>query len=161
MRFGLAIAAAVLAALAVGSTVAAGPSPRPEARRVTCYGVTASLWQHAGVYAGVAGIPPAILRALVTVESNWNPQAVSAAGAEGIAQIMPAHHPRMRGKTFNACASLHYAAWLLAWLTSEREGDLFEALADYHAGPNRAPGAGEWYAELVEEVARRKVRAVG
>ena len=61
---------------------------------------------------------------------------------------MPAHHPRMKGRTFDECASLHYAAWLLAWLTSERGGDLSEALADYHAGPNRAPGVGEWYAEL-------------
>ena len=143
--------AAAVAALAVGSTVAAAPPP--EARRVTCYGVTDSLWHHAGVYADVAGIRPAILRALVTVESNWNGRAVSAAGAEGLAQIMPAHHPRMTGRTFDECASLHYAAWLLAWLTSEREGDLFEASRRLPCGSK--PSAGR------RRVVRRKGRGSG
>lgn len=35
------------------------------------------------------GVPPALLEALITVESGWDPYAVSPAGAKGIAQFMP------------------------------------------------------------------------
>ena len=51
------------------------------------------------------------------------PQAVSRAGAEGIAQIIPRWHPSMRGRTFDPFASLEYAANLMASHIDHRGGD--------------------------------------
>lgn len=39
--------------------------------------------------ARVSGLPPAIIAGQIRAESNWNPKAVSHAGARGIAQFMP------------------------------------------------------------------------
>ena len=36
-------------------------------------------------------VPPEILAAQIAAESSWDPTAVSHAGAQGIAQFMPAH----------------------------------------------------------------------
>lgn len=38
-----------------------------------------------------AGIHPALIRSMIRVESNWNPNAISIAGAVGLLQVMPAN----------------------------------------------------------------------
>ncbi len=40
-------------------------------------------------YAGEYRIPADMVRAVIRVESNWNPSAVSSAGALGMMQLMP------------------------------------------------------------------------
>ena len=74
-------------------------------------------------------------RRQIVMESGWNPLAVSRAGAEGIAQIIPRWHPGMRGRTFDPFASLEYAANLMASHIDYRAGGNYrEALADYNTG---------------------------
>ena len=77
------------------------------------------------------GYDPEVFRRQITLESGWNPLAVSRAGAEGLAQIIPRSHPAMRGRTFDPFASLDYAARLMASHLDHRGGDYREALADY------------------------------
>lgn len=109
---------------------------------------------YADAYAREVGYDPAVFRRQVTVESGWNPQAISTAGAEGIAQIIPRWHPAMRGKTFDPFASLEYAARLMAAHLDHRGGNYREALADYNTGRNSGGGfraQGYRYADHVLE----------
>ncbi len=85
-------------------------------------------------YARAVGYDTQVFRRQIVMESGWNPTAVSRAGAEGIAQIIPRWHPAMRGRTFDPFASLEYAANLMASHIAHRGGDYREALADYNTG---------------------------
>ena len=85
-------------------------------------------------YARAVGYDTQVFRRQIEMESGWNPTAVSRAGAEGIAQIIPRRHPSMRGRTFDPFASLEYAANLMASHIAHRGGDYREALADYNTG---------------------------
>ncbi len=89
---------------------------------------------YAAAFARDAGYAPEVFRRQITVESDWNPLAVSRAGAEGLAQIIPRWHPAMRGRTFDPFAALDYAARLMAAHLDHRDGDYREALADYNTG---------------------------
>ena len=89
---------------------------------------------YADAYAREVGYDPEVFRRQTTIESGWNPLAVSRAGAEGIAQINPRWHPAMRGRTFDPFAALDYAARLMAAHLDHRRGDYREALADYNTG---------------------------
>ena len=98
--------------------------------------VLTELLTHADAMAEEAGIDPLIFRNQINMESGWDPQAVSWAGAQGIAQIIPEYHPDMEGKTFDPYMSLEYAANLMSSHLAYREGDYREALADYNTGRN-------------------------
>ena len=98
--------------------------------------MTTELVEYADLMADDAGIDREIFRNQINMESGWNPNAVSWAGAEGIAQIIPKYHPDMEGKTFDPYASLEYAAHLMASHLAYRDGDYREALADYNTGRN-------------------------
>ena len=98
--------------------------------------VLTELLTHADAMAEEAGIDPLIFRNQINMESGWDPQAVSWAGAQGIAQIIPEYHPDMEGKTFDPYMSLEYAANLMSSHLAYRAGDYREALADYNTGRN-------------------------
>ncbi|HEY5659027.1 MAG TPA: transglycosylase SLT domain-containing protein [Myxococcota bacterium] len=80
-------------------------------------------------------LPPALVKAVIAAESDFDPQAVSRAGAQGLMQLMPttaAHlgvadplEPRQ-----NVHGGVSYLRSLL-----DRYGDLTRALAAYNAGP--------------------------
>jgi hypothetical protein len=80
-------------------------------------------------------VPPALVRALVTTESNFNPQAVSPKGAIGLMQLMPA-----TAKRFGAIdptdprTNLRTGTRYLRWLLDRFGSDLKLAVAAYNAG---------------------------
>lgn len=78
-------------------------------------------------------LDPALLAAVVQTESAFNPRALSAAGAMGLGQLMPAT-ARACGLAdpFDPAQNLDCAAWLLADLLTKY--DLPLALAAYNAG---------------------------
>jgi soluble lytic murein transglycosylase-like protein len=81
------------------------------------------------------GLAPALLAALLRVESGFDPRAVSAAGAQGIAQFLPATAAEVGLKDpFDAPRAIDAAARLMAELR-ERLGSVELALAAYNAGP--------------------------
>jgi soluble lytic murein transglycosylase-like protein len=81
-------------------------------------------------------IDPAHLAGLLSVESGFNPRAVSSAGALGIAQFMPATAAGMGVNPHNERSSIFGAARYLHELGYSK--DPRAALAKYNAGP--APG---------------------
>jgi peptidoglycan DL-endopeptidase CwlO len=79
------------------------------------------------------GIPPSLLAALVSHESGFDPTAVSSAGAEGIAQFMPATAAGMGIDPDNPTEAINAAAKLLGSYTRQF-GSYGDALAAYDAG---------------------------
>ena len=78
------------------------------------------------------GMPTNLMAALVTAESQWNPKAESPAGARGLTQIMPQHHPGVDAD--DPDVAIEYGADYLAKLKN-RFGTWELALAAYNWGP--------------------------
>lgn len=106
------------------------------------------------------GIDPALLHGLVRAESNFNPNAVSSAGAQGLCQLMPGTAAAL-GVTdpFDPAQSLDGGARYLRQQLDAFGGDPTLALAAYNAGPGavRRHGGVPPYAETQAYV--RKVLA--
>jgi len=84
------------------------------------------------------GIPAGTLKNQARVESEFNPNAVSEAGAEGLLQIMPANKKALGVKdSFDPLQNIEGAAKLMAENLAATNGNLREALMMYHAGPKR------------------------
>jgi hypothetical protein len=93
------------------------------------------------------GLPRGTIWALTKVESNHNPNAVSPAGAQGIAQFMPGTAEYMGlSNPFDPHQSIDAAGKYLRYLLDKPYiGSLDEALAAYNAGPgNFQKGAYDW-----------------
>jgi soluble lytic murein transglycosylase-like protein len=79
------------------------------------------------------GLPPALLAAVAKVESGYNPQAVSAAGAQGLMQLMPDTARGLGVNPFDPSQAIDGAARMLSGNLREF-GSLPLALAAYNAG---------------------------
>ncbi|MGH2461094.1 MAG: lytic transglycosylase domain-containing protein [Chloroflexota bacterium] len=88
-------------------------------------------------------IPPALLSAVVEVESGFQPHAVSRAGARGLTQLMPGT-ARSLGVTdsFDPWQNLVGGARFLHGLLDRYPGNLSLAVAAYNAGPGAVDAAG-------------------
>lgn len=119
------------------------------------------------------GLDPLLMAALIRQESEFDPGAVSPAGAIGLMQVMPAtgrqigRRLRMRAVTRRALhrpeVNLRVGAYYLAQLLNARGGKVEEALAAYNAGPTRIPIWKEWGdyrepAEFVETIPLAQTR---
>lgn len=80
-------------------------------------------------------VSPALVLAVISVESAGKPQAVSHAGAQGLMQLMPATAERF-GVTdsMNTTQNIKGGTTYLDWLLKEFKGDPVLALAGYNAG---------------------------
>jgi soluble lytic murein transglycosylase-like protein len=91
------------------------------------------------------GLDPMLFRALITQESGWNPQAVSAKGAAGLTQLMADTAREDCGMTpeerFEIDKNLECGAQYLAKQV-RRFGSVDLALAAYNAGPERVAKLG-------------------
>lgn len=80
------------------------------------------------------GISPDLFVRQISVESGFDPQSRSPAGAEGIAQLMPETAASLGVDPWNPDAALKAAAHLMARYISMYDGDYAKALAAYNAG---------------------------
>jgi hypothetical protein len=81
-------------------------------------------------------LDPALVAAVIRVESNWQPRAVSPKGARGLMQLMPATAMRLGvTKAFDPSQNVHAGALYLSRL-AERFGEheVEKVLAAYNAG---------------------------
>lgn len=132
-------ASADVLALAVSfGTASASPGEperaQPEARALEREFDIADLRAYARDTAIRHGIDSVLFVRQITAESDFNPYAVSRAGAVGIAQIMPALHPAV--DPTDPYASLDYAARLMRGYIGHF-GNWTLALIAYNAGPGR------------------------
>jgi soluble lytic murein transglycosylase-like protein len=90
----------------------------------------------ARAYAKTNGVPAALIRAVVDVESRGNPNAVSRAGAQGLMQLMPATQALYRVcDPFDPTANVDGGTRYLHDLLVRYHHDIQLALAAYNAGP--------------------------
>ena len=87
-------------------------------------------------------LSPALLEALVWQESRWRADAVSPAGARGLAQLMPGTARDLGVDPDNPLANLEGGARYLREQLDRFDGDLEKALAAYNAGPGRVIRSG-------------------
>jgi soluble lytic murein transglycosylase-like protein len=88
-------------------------------------------------------VDPLLVREVARQESGFRPCAVSAKGAEGLMQLMPATQIQLQVQNpFSAQESLEAGSKLLKQLLDRYQGDLSQALSAYNAGPARVDEAG-------------------
>ncbi|MEA2150011.1 MAG: hypothetical protein QOD69_1841 [Solirubrobacteraceae bacterium] len=82
------------------------------------------------------GVDPALLTGLIKAESNFDPSATSPAGAQGLAQLMPATAAGL-GVTnpLDPAQAIEGGAKYLRQQLDHFGGDASKALAAYNAGP--------------------------
>ena len=142
---------ATASASAVGATGAVSelPAGTPYAAEIT-----AAAKKH--------GVDPALLAGLVKQESNFNPDAGSPAGAQGLTQLMPATAASL-GVTnvHDPAQALEGGAKYLRQQLDRFGGDVARALAAYNAGPGAVErfGGVPPYAETQEYVRRVQANA--
>ncbi len=82
-----------------------------------------------------AGIPPDYFVRQINQESGFNPNAVSPAGAVGIAQFIPSTAAGLGINPYDPVSALYGAARYMARLANSYGGDYAKALGAYNAGP--------------------------
>ena len=82
-------------------------------------------------------LSPSLLEALVWQESRWRENAVSHAGARGLAQLMPGTARYLGVDPDDPMQNLEGGARYLREQLDRFDGDLEKALAAYNAGPGR------------------------
>ena len=104
-------------------------------------------------------VPQRLLVAIASGESDFNPLAVSSAGAIGVMQIMwpvTARHLGVGNKSrlFDACENIHAGARYFRELLDRYKGNTHHALAAYNMGPERIkqhsiPAHGQRYSDYI------------
>jgi soluble lytic murein transglycosylase-like protein len=80
-------------------------------------------------------IPEYFIRAVIHVESNYDPRVVSSVGARGLMQLMPSVVRDMRvDDVHDPRANIMGGTRLLRILANRYDGDLILTIAAYHAG---------------------------
>ena len=80
-------------------------------------------------------VDPALVRAVIETESNWNPRAYSHKGAGGVMQLIPTTAQRYGAyDLFNPQQNIDAGVKHLKWLLERYNGNLDLALAAYNAG---------------------------
>ncbi len=81
-------------------------------------------------------IPIPLIRAVIKVESDYDPRVVSAMDCKGLMQVHPAVEIDMgvQGDVFDPRTNIMTGTRLLRWLANRVDGDLVLTIAGYHAG---------------------------
>ncbi len=88
-------------------------------------------------------LAPELIRSVVGTESNFRPDAVSSAGAQGLMQLMPATARELEvTDSFDPQQNLLGGSRYLKQLLNKYDGDLDHALAAYNWGPGNVDRKG-------------------
>jgi soluble lytic murein transglycosylase-like protein len=86
---------------------------------------------------------PALLKAVISTESGWNPQARSRKGAVGLMQLIPETAQRFGvGNPYDPAQNVEAGTTYLKSLLDRYDGDLNKSLAAYNAGEHAVDRSG-------------------
>jgi soluble lytic murein transglycosylase-like protein len=115
----------------------AGRTPPPFLRRTSAYD------EHIQAAAERHGLAPPLLKAVMAVESNFDPAAISLKGATGLMQLMPATAREMYvADLYDPAQNIEGGARYLRVLQDRFGGNLEQVLAAYNAGPEAVRRSG-------------------
>lgn len=121
----------------LAGTIARGAEPA--SARESC-----SWW--AEYYARIYQVPVELVDAVIEVESDWRPDAVSSKGAAGLMQLMPGTAVRFGvWNRFRVQENVRAGVAYLAWLIRVFLGDLRLAMAAYLVGESPIESRGLAY----------------
>jgi soluble lytic murein transglycosylase-like protein len=117
--------------------------------------------QWAAYYAATYHVPVELVDAIIEVESDWNPYALSNKGAAGLMQLMPetAYRFGVRNR-FVIPQNIRGGVAYLAWLMRLFHGDLRLVVASYYTGEERIVARKLAYSSLETYEYVRRVAAV-
>lgn len=82
-------------------------------------------------------VDPALVKAVISQESGWNPQAISRKGAVGLMQLIPGTAQRYGAhNSFDPAQNVEAGTSYLKSLLDRYDNDLIKTLAAYNAGEN-------------------------
>ena len=88
-------------------------------------------------------VDPALVKAVISTESGWNPQAVSRKGAVGLMQLIPETAQRLGvGNPYDPAQNVEAGTTYLKTLLDRYDGDLNKSLAAYNAGEHAVDRSG-------------------
>jgi soluble lytic murein transglycosylase-like protein len=88
-------------------------------------------------------LDPALVKAVITTESGWNPSAISRKGAVGLMQLIPETAERFGvGNAFDPAQNVEGGTTYLKELLDRYNGDLTKSLAAYNAGEHAVDASG-------------------
>ncbi len=142
------------------SDVAGVYRPAPRQSRATGGRLGDPAWEaHVRQAAEKYRLPVALLRAVMAVESNFNPRALSEKGAMGLMQLMPGTARDMYvSDAWDPVQNIQGGARYLRVLANQYGGDMVLTLAAYNAGPEAVRRAGGRLPDIPET--REYVRKV-
>ena len=145
-----------------GGIYRADAGGEPQARPLASTSSTAleRFREHIRAAAAKYQLPEALLFAVMAVESNFDPRALSEKGAVGLMQLMPGTaHDMYVSDAWIPEQNIEGGARYLRILANQYNGDMLKTLAAYNAGPDAVRKAGDAIPDIPEtrEYVRRVV----
>jgi soluble lytic murein transglycosylase-like protein len=122
------------------------PAPEPAFASSESTGISDLIRKYARQY----GVDPLLVRAIISVESEWDPRATSSSGAMGLMQLMPETAALMGVRNaYDPEQNIRGGSKYLGKLYEEFEHLEWEerkvvVIAAYHAGPTRIRDVGDY-----------------
>jgi soluble lytic murein transglycosylase-like protein len=131
----------------------------PESRPLPAAGRPGPYLEHIRSASAKYKLPEALILAVMAVESNFDPRALSDRGAMGLMQLMPdTARDLYVADAWDPAQNIEGGSRYLRLLANQYAGDLVRTLAAYNAGPDAVRRAGDAVPDIPET--REYVRKV-
>jgi soluble lytic murein transglycosylase-like protein len=123
----------------------------PESRALPAAGKPGPYLEHIRAAATKYKLPEALIIAVMAVESNFDPRALSDKGAMGLMQLMPRTAEEVHvTDAWDPAQNIDGGSRYLRLMANQYGGDMIKMLAAYNAGPDAVRRAGDTVPNIPE-----------